>query len=351
MSSRPPPATSSAAGQDVTGSANADRFNTGQLTDLTGTIIVSGGGADTLGITTSGTDISGINAGAVTGASILSIDNIAAVSMTAAQYAGFATINALGTNTLTLTTAIAGGTINPGIETFVVAAGTNAVTTMTEGQTVDARALIDGQVLTLAGSHNVTVQLSLGDLTSTSSGGVRVEGGDGSNVITTGSGNDVIIGGDGDDTINAGLGINQIIFGDTLVSGTAGSVRGAQDSIGRDTIKAFVPNTDKLVIDETIFGNTGNGTSGAGGPLAANQFHTQAGTGAITNAAFDVDGNGAFIFDSTGKTLYFVQAGAAFTSGTTTISGLETAQLAVAIAIFDMGTAPALTATDFLIVA
>jgi Ca2+-binding RTX toxin-like protein len=195
------------------------------------------------------------------------------------------------------------------------------------------------------------VQLSLGDLTSTSSGGVRVEGGDGSNVITTGSGNDVIIGGDGDDTINAGLGINQIIFGDTLVSGTAGSVRGAQDSIGRDTIKAFVPNTDKLVIDETIFGNMGNGTSGAGGPLAANQFHTQAGTGAITNAAFDVDGNGAFIFDSTGKTLYFVQAGAAFTSGTTTISGLETAQLAVTIAIFDMGTAPALTATDFLIVA
>ena len=46
--------------------------------------------------------------------------------------------------------------------------------------------------------------------------------------------------------------------------------------------------------------------------LAANQFHAQAGTGAITAPAFDVDGNGAFIFDTTGGDLYFVQAGATF---------------------------------------
>ncbi len=339
-----------AAGQDVTGSANDDRFNTGQLTDLTGTTIVSGGGADTLGITTSGTNISGINAGAVTGASILGIDNIAAVSMTAAQYAGFTTINALGTNTLTLTTAIAGGTINPGIETLVVAAGTNAVTTMTEGQTVNARALIDGQVLTLAGSHNVTVQLSLGDLTSTSSGAVRVEGGDGSNVITTGAGNDVIIGGDGNDTINAGGGtLNQILFGDALVSGTAGTVRGVQDSVGTDTV-TFVVATDEFVLDETIFGPMGNGASGNGARLAANQFHAQAGTGAITNAAFDVVGNGAFIFDTAGGDLYFVQSGATFTSGTTALTDLLSAQSAYMI-VENITITGTLAADDFLIVA
>ncbi|MGA1634204.1 MAG: beta strand repeat-containing protein, partial [Gemmobacter sp.] len=336
-----------AAGQDVTGSANDDRFNTGLLTDLTGTTIVSGGGSDTLGITTTGTNISGINDGAATGAVVLQIDNIAAVSMTAAQYAGFTTINALGTNAITFTTVVAGGNINPGIETVILAAGTNSVTTMTEGQTVDARALADAQVLTLAGSHNVTVQLGLGDLTSTSTGAVRVEGGDGSNVITTGAGNDLIIGGDGNDTINAGGGtLNQISFGDTLVAGAvAGTVRGVQDSVGTDAV-TFVVATDEFLLDQTLFGST-IGANGA--RLAANQFHAQAGTGAITAPAFDVDGNGAFIFDTTGGDLYFVQAGATFVSGTTALTDLLSAQAAYLIA--DLTLTGTLAADDFLIVA
>jgi hypothetical protein len=81
--------------------------------------------------------------------------------------------------------------------------------------------------------------------------------------------------------------------------------------------------------------------------LPANQFHSQAGDGAITNGSFDVTGNGAFIYDTTGNDLYFVEASASITSGTTTLSSLVSANTAKKIA--DISLTGTLSASDFVI--
>ena len=117
-----------ATGQDVTGAAgHGDTVRTGLITDLTGTTLALGDtGTDTLVVTTSGTNLSGINTGNATTAETLTINGIAAVSMTSAQHNALTTINATGTNTITLTTVAGTGTTgNADVETYNIQAGSS----------------------------------------------------------------------------------------------------------------------------------------------------------------------------------------------------------------------------------
>jgi Ca2+-binding RTX toxin-like protein len=123
--------------------------------------------------------------------------------------------------------------LNAALESFTLAAGANSVTSGAASQSINAGALLDGEVLTLAGIHSVTVTLSNGDLTSTSSGNLTVNAGSGSNVIATGAGADTITGGAGADSLNGGDGNDKFEFTDSVeLYGDATVIGG----IGTDTI-------------------------------------------------------------------------------------------------------------------
>jgi hypothetical protein len=169
-----------------------------------------------------------------------------------------------------------------GIENYVLAAGTNNLATAATGQTINANATTDGQVLTLTGSHAVTVNLVLGDLTSTSSGDITVVATTGSNVIATGAGADTITGGAGVDTIALGAGDTSV---DNVIMSTVTT------SADRDTITNFTVGGGT---DDTITLGLANttATTGAGAAdLVAST--TAAGTGggalAIATASSSAD--------------------------------------------------------------
>jgi|GEM_PF-4981364 len=219
------------------------------LTDLHADLIVA------MNIATN-TDIS-------TYANISGVDQIALASgvnatMTVAQHAKIAA--AAGTNTVTLTEAFASAAIlDADVETFVLAAGANSVTTSAAGQTINANALLDTEVLTLAGTHNVTVTLVAGDLTSTSSGNITVTATTGSNVITTGSGNDIITGGEGADTLNGGDGTDTVSYADVTAAAAA------QHGIADADLKGVAVNLSASAITNATIDAAFSGTVYLGG--------------------------------------------------------------------------------------
>ena len=150
---------------------------------------------------------------------------------------------------------------------------------------------------------------SSADTLTGSSGANTIDGGAGNDSIFGGDGNDRLIGNAGNDTLNGGLGQ------DTFVLSRIAS--------SRDTIQNFVSVDDTIEITRSEFG-----TSLSLGALSASAFVTNA-TGAAG------DSNDRFIFNTANNTLYFDSDGTG-------------RQSAVAIAVFS--TAPALTASDFLIV-
>ncbi len=111
-----------AAAQNVSAAGNVT-VNTGAITAPTGTLALAGAG-DTLVVTTTGTSLAGINGGADTTAETVTINGIAAVSMTAAQHVAVTTFNATGTNTVTVTTALT-DTGDAAVESYVLATGSN----------------------------------------------------------------------------------------------------------------------------------------------------------------------------------------------------------------------------------
>lgn len=147
--------------------------------------------------------------------------------------------------------------------------------------------------------------------------------------------------------ITPGSGSNILQFATALASGTAGSVAGVDASTGTDTITAFVVANDQFQLDITVFGTTA-GT--AGGTLAATQFDAVAGTAAAITAADVQTGDIGIVFDTTNSDLYFIEAGATFTSGTTTLATLLAAGAAFNIADITSITGT-LAATDFNIIA
>jgi Ca2+-binding RTX toxin-like protein len=153
--------------------------------------------------------------------------------MTVAQNTGLqgsATVANLGQSvTLTdagTTTAIAG------IETYILSVGPNDLTTGSAGVTVNANALINGQNLTLNGTHTATVTLVAGDLTSASTGNLTVTATTGSNIITTGAGVDLITGGSDVDDMTGGNGADTFVF----AAGDSGTISGTVFDIVRDYI-------------------------------------------------------------------------------------------------------------------
>ena len=143
-----------------------------------------------------------------------------------------------------------------------------------------------------------------------SSGANVIDGGSGNDTIFGGDGNDRLIGNSGLDTLDGGLGQDTFVLSRTTSS--------------RDTIQNFVSADDTLEISRSQFGG-----GLAAGTLSASQF--------VTNATgLAGDSNDRFIFNTANSTLYFDSDG----TGTSA---------AVAVAVFT-GTAPGLTAADFLIV-
>ena len=188
--------------------------------------------------------------------------------------------------------------MNAAVETVTLAAGTNSLTTAAANQTINANATTDGQTLTLAGTHNATVNLILGDLTSTSSGDITVIATTGTNVITTAGGADTITGGAGVDTITGGLGADTFVFatGDTgITEATA------------DTIADFVSTADCIDFsggagtnanfDNATGGDVGNfaGALAAvnGGILDGTVIYAFQTTGADGFLFYDFDADGA----------------------------------------------------------
>lgn len=148
------------------------------------------------------------------------------------------------------------------------------------------------------------------DILTGSTGANVIDGGSGNDSIFGGEGNDRLIGNTGFDTLDGGLGQDTFVLSRT--------------SSSRDTIQNYVSVDDTIEISRSQFGG---GLSA--GVLSASQFVTN-----TTGAAGD--SNDRFIFNTANSTLYYDSDGTGRNS-------------AVAIAVF-AGTAPGLTAADFLIV-
>lgn len=148
------------------------------------------------------------------------------------------------------------------------------------------------------------------DILTGSSGANTIDGGAGNDTILGGDSNDRLIGNTGYDTLDGGLGQDTFVLSRT--------------SSSRDTIQNFVSADDTLEISRSAFG-----TSVSLGTLSASAFVTN-----TTGAAGD--SNDRFIFNTANNTLYFDSDGTGRTA-------------AVAVAVFT-GSAPGLTASDFLIV-
>jgi Ca2+-binding RTX toxin-like protein len=131
--------------------------------------------------------------------------------------------------------------------TVSVGFGTNVTGT----HSVNADALTDGQVLTLTGTDEAAVTLTLGDLSAAAYvGNLTVTATTGTNVITTGNGNDTITGGAGADVITSGLGDDSITGGaddDTInLDGGDNTVTDAGD--GDDTINITVAGVNAIAV-------------------------------------------------------------------------------------------------------
>ena len=175
--------------------------------------------------------------------------------------------------------------------------------------------------------------------------------------ITGSAGVDTITGTAAADTIDGGDGNDSIVFAATLKSGdSAGDAADLAASLtAGDTITAFVTADDSFVLDETVFGNMGNGASIGGTPaaIATAQFANVANGGIALNGsisdasgALDVTGNGAIVYVADDKKAYFVEAGATLAAG-----GMDS--MVVGTNVVLLGTIGTLTGTlaaaDFMV--
>ena len=152
-------------------------------------------------------------------------------------------------------------------DTIVEAAGEGTDTIQT---------LLDTYVLAAAHVEN---------LTGLSNTGQSLRGSDGANTISGGAGNDIIAGGLGADTLVGNAGADFYLF-DTALGG--GNV---------DAITGFVSGSDRIVLDNLIFGalaeggvNPGAFVLGTSAGDADDRILYDAATGALY---YDADGNGA----------------------------------------------------------
>lgn len=271
--------TLAASDQNVTTSvAGANQtVNLGTLSSYTGTLIGNGTATDILTISTNATDIS---TATLVGVDQINLANDVDATMTKA----FHDLINIGTgdNTVTFTDAVTGAAnVSSVVETFVLAAGANSLTTTTAAQSINADALIDAQVLTMAGSTTASISLLAGDLSAAAFSDVlTVTATTGSNEITTGSAADVIDAGAGNDVISAGAGANNITTGtgsDTVNLVVPGALNATANA---DTITDFTTTSDKLSFD---------GITVTGGGAIAATSGTLATSGAVVAGALTDD--------------------------------------------------------------
>jgi Ca2+-binding RTX toxin-like protein len=278
---------------------------------------------------TAASDVSAANAGAALGTVTLTMAASIDVKMTVAQNEGLknsATVSGTG-QSVTLTNA---GTTSAiaGVETYVLAAGANTIATGSASQLFNANALVDGDVLTLTGSHAASVSLVGGDLAAgAATGALTVTATTGTNVVTTGTGADSISAGTGDDTIDAGGGNDTVNGGagsDSITLGAGNDFLVLNSMVGADTVADFAAGGDKVNLSKAAF--TG---LGAVGNLAASAFESGAGLTAAATAA------GRVIYDSSTGDLYYDADGSGGTA---------------AVLVATLTGVPAIGATNFVIV-
>jgi len=243
------------AGASVTATSSTDgiTFDGGALT-LAGTLTGDGTIADTLSLEDSAN---------IAGATISGITNLtlagsgAAVTMTAAQLAGFAgTVTAAGTNTVTLTSTGDVSAASLGnIEGLTTAADLTAQTvTLTAAQAV-------GKTLTAgdAGSDHFVITGSAGNqLVTGSLGADSISGGAGNDTLVGGAGDDSLVGDGNDDVISGGSGFDTLVggAGDDVFTGAAADLDG--DVIGDFAVgdSIVVTGADLSALNNTIASGT-----------------------------------------------------------------------------------------------
>ena len=148
-------------------------------------------------------------------------------------------------------------------------------------------------------------------------GSDKISGLAGNDTLTGGAGNDILIGGAGNDTLTGGEGIDLFLF-DTA----------ANASTNLDFITDFVSGADKLQFSKKVFAGLGKSTGGLNG----DQFWSGAGQTAAHDATDRI------IYDTTTGAVYYDADG----------SGVKPS---VQVALIGTNTHPALTYSDFAIVA
>ena len=148
-------------------------------------------------------------------------------------------------------------------------------------------------------------------------GNDTLDGGKDNDTLSGGVGNDRLLGKGGNDTLTGGAGSDKFIFDTAPGTGNI------------DTITDFVSGTDKILLDDDIFTALGITGTAAGAALTAGKFHT-----------------GASALDTLDRIVYNSSTGALYYDANGSVSGQN-----VQIALIGTTTHPALTASDFLVIA
>ncbi|MGJ8689763.1 MAG: beta strand repeat-containing protein [Gammaproteobacteria bacterium] len=247
----------------LTGSASAGERAT--IVGAVGTGTIDYSGITTL-VVTSSTDITGFT----WAAAATSLDATASpainITMTMAQHNAFTTaINANGANDTITFTDVGTFTADADIKTYALKVGDNSVTTGVDGQifqpNVSTETETVNDVLTLNGSHNVSVELYHGSLSAGSAtGAITVSNANAavSNTIATGSGDDVISVGAGADNIDGGAGDDIFLITSNAdvtrlpLTGPFNTINGGTHSSG-DTLR-IIGTTEAYLPTATITG-------------------------------------------------------------------------------------------------
>jgi Ca2+-binding RTX toxin-like protein len=187
-------------------------------------------------------------------------------------------------------------TINGGLgaDTMSGGAGNDAFVVDNAGDTV-TEASGEGTDR-VSSSVTFTLSADVENLTLTGTGAINGTGNGGANEITGNAFNNILTGGAGNDTLSGANGDDRLVGGggnDSLTGG-AGADRFVYSALGDgvDLIFGFTVGSDKIAVDDAVFGASFSFVSGAApvaaGPGATFLYNT---VGAILS--YDADGNGA----------------------------------------------------------
>ena len=172
-------------------------------------------------------------------------------------------------------------------------AGTMNFNTPGKGMDLTALSALNGvKILNTGGAASLTGSV-LGDTIVGGSGKDSIAGGAGADSLSGGVGNDELSGGLGNDRLSGGPGLDTLIGGEGADWFIFDSTRGTNNV---DTIRDFVPGTDKIVLSATFYKNFKG--SAAGSPITADNLVAGPGAKAL-------DRNDYLIWDTTAGTLSY----------------------------------------------